>query len=218
MGLGWQHAPPELERLTTCASAVWIGEGGSTRRRWPPSTRSHPICASYSLQHLPATGAGFLGQLDDLAPGLATLDALALDVGGVGAALPELIEGYLKPGCILLPISIVGGMSERHHAGRSSVGKLRLIGSLVRVATEGRLTIDPVAPGADILLSEMAAFAHREGGKMEAAKGHDDAVLATALGVWLALRLAGDAAAAPAVVDADELMRREKGPSAWRQQ
>jgi len=96
------------------------------------------------------------------------------------------------------------------------VGKARLLGSLVRVTAEGRFSVDPATPGADILLAEMAQFAHRPGGRMEAAKGHDDAVLALSLAVWLALRMAGDEAANPTVVDADVLMQRRQGRDAWR--
>jgi hypothetical protein len=133
-------------------------------------------------------GYEIVDQLPRLAADLATLDALAIDVGGVGAAVPGLLRGMDLP-CMsaLLPVAIVAGVNQHYRAGRVSVGKMRLVCHLEAALRECRLTVDSRAPGAAELREELQNFVRGEGGvRAGAAVGHDDLTVALALAVWCA--------------------------------
>ena len=127
-----------------------------------------------------------LDQLPILARDLGTFDALAIDIGGVGAAVPGLIRQMVLPQLgAVLPVAIVAGVNQRENRGRVIVGKARLVGHLEAAIRDGRVSIDPRMPGASDLRDELVLFTRR-GGKAEAIIGHDDMVVALALAVWCA--------------------------------
>lgn len=124
-----------------------------------------------------------------LQPHLDTLTDLAVDAGGSGQGVPELITGPR-----VVPMVIVGGTSKgRVTKGRVTVGKTALIQGMMQMLFHQELRVAPSAPGRDLLRQEMQAFEYHPDGrfrKMEARRGqHDDAVMSVALAAFLARRV-----------------------------
>ena len=138
------------------------------------------------IEQLPL-GLPFREQLARLQPLLDRLAVLAIDTGGTGQALPELLNTSAR----VVPAVIVGGDSApRNSSGRLSVGKARAVHDLLRMIRQSHLVVDRNASGRDLLRAELLHFTYRPGGEfkqMEASRGHDDTVMALALAVQLAL-------------------------------
>ena len=137
-------------------------------------------------------GLPFKEQLARLQSRLDNLDMLAIDSGGTGQAVAEIITGAnLKK---TVPIVIMGGTSKgKLVKGRVVVGKSYLVQGVLNMIATGWLAVAPDAGGRDVLQLEMKAFQYKPGGrfrKAEAAPGeHDDAVMALSLAAYLARTL-----------------------------
>lgn len=127
-------------------------------------------------------------QIPVLKPDLDTLDILAVDAGGSGQGVPDLITAPR-----VVPIVITGGTGKgKLTKGRVTVGKSHLIQGMMQMMYHRELRVDPSAPGRDLLRREMQAFQYQPNGrfrKAEAAPGeHDDSVLALSLAAYIARR------------------------------
>lgn len=127
--------------------------------------------------------ADFTDQIGSIMPMLRKAKAIAVDRGGVGDAVIELLPRILK----VIPVLITGGGSVVKRNGLVSVGKRPLIELILRSG----VSVAEDAPGREDLKAEMAAFALKAGAKghlkMEARAGaHDDLVIAAGLAVLAA--------------------------------
>lgn len=134
----------------------------------------------------PPMGLAFRDQLELLHASLDRLDCCAVDTGGTGQAVPELMDQQLR----IVPVVIAGGSAPaKQTKGRVTIGKATLTKGLLRLIRSGLLRVDPAAPGRDQLRQELVDFSYVESSgfrRMEARRGHDDTVMALALAVWLA--------------------------------
>ena len=127
-----------------------------------------------------------------IAPHLAGLDLLVFDQSGLGDAAAELLPENPRR----IGVCLVGGdrpLVRSAQGDRLVVGKSWLIQRLGAAMRSGALTVDEHAPGRHLLREELAQFAFKPGARgrlrLEAARGHDDLVIAAALAV-LAVELA----------------------------
>lgn len=98
----------------------------------------------------------YRAQLEALRPALAGVERLAVDAGGVGDPVMEMLDGELPEGPRLLPVLITGGESARiGDDGRWRAPKSLLVSALRGAMGMGRLTVAPNAVGSDDLRSEM---------------------------------------------------------------
>ena len=129
-----------------------------------------------------------------IAPHLAGLDLLVFDQSGLGDAAAELLP-KTPPHVGVCLISGDRPVTRSAQGDRFVVGKSWLIQRLGAVMRIGKLTVAEHAPGRDLLRRELAHFVFKPGARgrlrLEAARGHDDLVIAAALAV-----LAADLAAA----------------------
>jgi phage FluMu gp28-like protein len=140
-----------------------------------------------------------------IAPHLAGLDLLVFDQSGLGDAAAELLPE--KPRHI--GVCLIGGdgpLARSAHDDRLVVGKAWLIQRLGAVMRSGEMAVAERAPGRDLLRKELAQFVFKPGERgrirLEAARGHDDLVIAAALAVLAAdLAKAGQNAVAGTVPD-----------------
>ena len=140
-----------------------------------------------------------------LAPHLADVDLLVFDQSGLGDAAAELLPD--KPRHI--GVCLIGGerpLARSAQGDRLVVGKSWLIQRLGAAMRRGELTVAEHAPGRDLLRKELAQFVFKPGERgriaLEAARGHDDLVIAAALAVLAAdLAKAGQNAVAGTVPD-----------------
>src|SRR4051794_35991293 len=119
-----------------------------------------------------------------IAPHLAGLDLLVFDQGGLGDAAAELLPKTPPH----IGVCLVAGdrpLARSADGGRLVVGKSWLIQRLSAAMRSGTLTVAERAPGRDLLRKELAQFAFKPGSRgrfrLEAARGHDDLVIAAAL-------------------------------------
>src|SRR4051812_23934386 len=119
-----------------------------------------------------------------IAPHLAGLDLLVFDQSGLGDAAAELLPKTPPH----IGVCLVGGDRPlTHSAGgdRLVVGKSWLIQRLGAAMRSGALAVAEHAPGRDLLRKELAQFVFKPGSRgrlrLEAARGHDDLVIAAAL-------------------------------------
>ena len=147
------------------------------------------ICAALRLPHAPLRQ-----QFALIAPRLAGLDLLVFDQSGLGDAAAELLPKTPPH----MGVCLVGGdrpLTRSTQADRLVVGKSWLIQRLGAAMRSGELTVAEKAPGRELLRRELAHFVFKPGARgrlrLEAARGHDDLVVAAALAV-----LAADLAAA----------------------
>lgn len=112
-------------------------------------------------------------------------------VDGTGVGVP-LIEDARKraDGATVWSASIHGGRSARRTGAASlSLAKTALIGRTRQLIDVGRLVIPQQAPGASLLLEQLAAIAPvpRRGRRpaLEATVGHDDVAFALMLAAWM---------------------------------
>jgi len=124
-----------------------------------------------------------------IAPQLAGLDLLVFDRGGLGDAAGELLP-KTAPRC---GVCLIGGdrAPARSATGdRLVVGKSWLIHRLGAAMRGGDLTVAEHAPGRNLLRKELDQFVFKPGTRgrlrLEAARGNDDLVIATALAVLAA--------------------------------
>src|SRR5215203_1515983 len=128
-----------------------------------------------------------------IAPHVAGLDLLVFDQSGLGDAAAELLPKTPPH----MGVCLVGGdrpLTRSTQADRLVVGKSWLIQRLGAAMWSGELTVAEKAPGRELLRRELAQFVFKPGARgrfrLEAARGHDDLVIAAALAL-LASDLAG---------------------------
>ena len=127
-----------------------------------------------------------------IAPHLAGLDLLVFDQSGLGDAAAELLPKTPPH----VGVCLIGGdrpLARSAQGDRLVVGKSWLIQRLGAAMRSGALTVAEHAPGRELLRRELAQFVFKPGARgrlrLEAARGHDDLVIAAALAV-LAVDLA----------------------------
>ena len=121
-----------------------------------------------------------------VAPHLAGLDLLVFDQSGLGDAAAELLPKTATQ----IGVCLVAGdrsLARSAQGDRLVVGKSWLIQGLGAAMRSGALTVAEKAPGRELLRRELAQFVFKPGAqgrlRLEAARGHDDLVIATALAV-----------------------------------
>jgi hypothetical protein len=124
-----------------------------------------------------------------IAPHLAGLDLLVFDQSGLGDAAAELLPKTPPH----VGVCLIGGdrpLTRSAQGDRLVIGKQALIQRLGVAMRSGALTVSERAPGRDLLRQELTQFVFKPGAqgrlRLEAARGHDDLVLATALGLLAA--------------------------------
>ena len=123
------------------------------------------------------------------APRLAGIDVLVFDQGGLGDAAAELLPKTPPH----IGVCLIGGDRPPARSAQGDhlvVGRSWLIQRLGAAMRSGALTVAEHAPGRDLLRKELAQFAFKWGARgglrLEAARGHDDLVIAAALAVLAA--------------------------------
>ena len=121
-----------------------------------------------------------------IAPHLAGLDLLVFDQSGLGDAAAELLPETPPH----VGVCLVAGdrpLSRSAQGDRLVVGKSWLIQQLGAAMRSRELTVAEKAPGRDLLRRELAQFVFKPRAqgrfRFEAARGHDDLVIAAALAV-----------------------------------
>jgi len=124
-----------------------------------------------------------------IAPHVAGLDLLVFDQSGLGDAAAELLPNTAPS----VGVCLVGGdrpLTRSAQGDRLIVGKSWLIQRLGAAMRSGKLNVGERAPGRDLLRKELAQFVFKPGARgrlrLEAARGHDDLVIAAALAVLAA--------------------------------
>jgi len=124
-----------------------------------------------------------------IAPHLAGLDLLVFDQSGLGDAAAELLPKTPPH----VGVCLIGGdrpPARSAQGDRLIVGKSWLIQRLGAAMRSDALTVAAYAPGREFLRRELAQFVFKPGTRgqlrLEAARGHDDLVIATALAVLAA--------------------------------
>ncbi len=124
-----------------------------------------------------------------IAPRLAGFDLLMFDQSGLGDAAAEL----LPKTPLHIGVCLIGGdrpVTRSAQGDRLVVGKPWLVQRLGAAMRSGALTVAEDAPGRGLLRKELAQFVFKQGTRgqlrLEAARGHDDLVIATALAVLAA--------------------------------
>jgi hypothetical protein len=124
-----------------------------------------------------------------IAPHLAGLDLLVFDQSGLGDAAAELLP-KTPPHVGVCLIAGDRPLARSAQGDRLVVGKSWLIQRLGAVMRSGILTVAEDAPGRGLLHKELAQFILKPGARgrfrLEAARGHDDLVIAAALAVLAA--------------------------------
>jgi phage FluMu gp28-like protein len=141
-----------------------------------------------------------------IAPHLAGLDLLVFDQSGLGDAAAELLPKAPPH----MGVCLVGGdrpLTRSTQGDRLVVGKSWLIQRLGAAMRNGELTVVEQAPGRELLRRELAQFVFKPGARgrlrLEAARGHDDLVIAAALAVLAADLAAFHVAPKPEPLTAD---------------
>ena len=121
-----------------------------------------------------------------IAPHLAGLDLLVFDQSGLGDAAAELLPKTPPH----IGVCLIGGdrpLSRSAQGDQLVIGKSWLIQQLGAAMRSGALTVAEHAPGRELLRRELAQFVFKPGARvqlrLEAARGHDDLVIAAALAV-----------------------------------
>ena len=121
-----------------------------------------------------------------IAPHLAGLDLLVFDQSGLGDAAAELLPKTPPH----MGVCLVGGdrpLARSAQGDRLIFGKWWLMQRLGAAMRSGALTVAENAPGRELLRRELAQFVFKPGAqgrfRLEAARGHDDLVIAAALAV-----------------------------------
>jgi hypothetical protein len=122
-------------------------------------------------------------------PHLAGLDLLVFDQSGLGDAAAELLPKTPPH----MGVCLIGGdrpLVRLAQGDRLVVGKSWLIQRLGMAMRSGALSVAEHAPGRELLRKELERFVFKPGARgrlrLEAARGHDDLVIAAALAVLAA--------------------------------
>jgi hypothetical protein len=122
-------------------------------------------------------------------PHLAGLDLLVFDQSGLGDAAAELLPKTPPH----MGVCLIGGdrpLVRSAQGDRLVVGKSWLIQRLGMAMRSGALSVAEHAPGHELLRKELERFVFKPGARgrlrLEAARGHDDLVIAAALAVLAA--------------------------------
>jgi len=141
-----------------------------------------------------------------IAPQLAGLDLLVFDQSGLGDAAVELLPKTPPH----IGVCLIGGdrpLARSEQGDRLVVGKSWLVQRLGAAMRSGALGVAEKAPGRDLLRRELAEFVFKPGARghlrLEAARGHDDLVIAAALAVLAADLAAFHVAPKPEPLTAD---------------
>src|SRR6188508_1105493 len=125
-------------------------------------------------------------QFAPIAPHLTGLDLLLFDQSGLGDAAAELLP-QTPPH---VGVCLVGGdrpLVRSAQGDRLVVGKSWLIQRLGAAMRSGELTVAEGVPGRELLRGELERFVFKRAARgrlrLEAARGHDDFVIAAALAV-----------------------------------
>ena len=112
---------------------------------------------------------------------------LVVDATGVGRAVIDMLRGE---GLAPVPVSITAGQKARVTPAGCWVPKRVLVRPLVGAFEDGRVKVAKGLPYADALVGELAEFKVTVNAaghdRYEAARGHDDLIIAVALAVWFA--------------------------------
>ena len=124
-----------------------------------------------------------------IAPHLAGLDLLVFDQSGLGDVAAELLPKTPPH----IGVCLIGGdrsLARSVQGDRLIVGKWWLMQRLGGAMRSGALNVAERALGRDLLRRELAQFVFKPGARgrlrLEAARGHDDLVIAAALAVLAA--------------------------------
>ncbi|MFL5055216.1 MAG: hypothetical protein ACJ8DE_08210, partial [Microvirga sp.] len=124
-----------------------------------------------------------------IAPQVAGLDLLVFDQSGLGDAAVELLPKTPPH----MGVCLIGGdrpLARSAQGDRLVVGKSWLIQRLGAAMRSGALVVAGKAPGRELLRKELERFVFKPGARgrlrLEAARGHDDLVIAAALAVLAA--------------------------------
>ena len=124
-----------------------------------------------------------------IAPHLAGLDLLVFDQSGLGDAAVELLPKTPPH----IGVCLIGGdrpLARSAQGDRLVDRQAGLIQRLGAAMRSGALTVAERAPGRELLRQELAQFVFKPGERgrlrLEAARGHDDLVIAAALAVLAA--------------------------------
>jgi hypothetical protein len=121
-----------------------------------------------------------------LEPHLAGLDLLVFDQSGLGDVAAELLP-KTPPHVGACLIAGDRPLARLARGDRLVLGKACLIQRLGTAMRSGELTVPEHAPGRELLRKELAQFVFKPGARgrlrLEAARGHDDLVIAAALAV-----------------------------------
>ena len=143
-----------------------------------------PITAALRLPQAPLRQ-----QFALIAPHLAGLDLIVFDQSGLGDAAEELLPKTPAQ----IGVCLIGGdrpLARSVQGDRFVLGKAWLIQRLGAAMRSGALAVAGHAPGRELLRRELAQFVFKAGARgrfrLEAARGHDDLVIAAALAVLAA--------------------------------
>ena len=178
-----------------CLSPALISPVAPTTARSCSSTAEADRLTVSAALRLPQ--APLSQQFALIAPHLAGLDLLVFDQSGLGDVAAELLPKTPPH----MGVCLVGGdrpLTRSTQGDRLIVGKSWLIQRLGAAMRSGEMTVAEHATGRDLLRKELAQFVFKPGARgrlrLEAARGHDDLVIAAALAV-LASDLANVSAA-----------------------
>lgn len=125
---------------------------------------------------------------------------LTIDATGIGAAVVEMAQKRI-PEQRVYAVTIGSGMTLVSHGDRITVGKHRLTEALQVAVEQSRISVDDGASpdGVRELNEQMRSFSSKPGRRPgyqrhEAARGHDDLVLAVELALWTGDSMADQAA------------------------
>jgi hypothetical protein len=130
--------------------------------------------------------APLIQQFTLIAPHLAGLDLLSL-IRAASATPPRNLLQATPPHVGVCLIDGDRPLTRSAQGGRLVVGKSWLIQRIGTAMRSGALTVAEKAPGRELLRRELAQFVFKPGAqgriRLEAARGHDDLVIAAALAV-----------------------------------
>jgi hypothetical protein len=140
-----------------------------------------------------------------------------VDSTGVGAPIVDLLRPRIAR---LTALTITSGIdASQLSPGEQHVPKVALLSNLELLVQSHRLSVDPLVRDAEVLRRELSNYTYEitPSGRMTsgaAGSGHDDSVLALAVGLWVATASARGTAAAWAAFYRRQLAEATRPPSA----